>query len=246
MLVYSNTTLATPVGGGTYASNPAVLKGGLTYVFPWCATARDNTLAINSGGSIFDSATRTATTCYMRGLKERIQVQTNSGAPWQWRRICFTLKGDTLIEQVEDAYHLLFETSNGFQRVLNNVRSANMNAVINDILFKGIDGRDWNNYFNAKTDNTRCSIKYDKTFAIRCGNDSGYMKEFKLWHPMNKNLVYNDDEAGGDKVPGYYSVDSRLGMGDYYVIDIISAGSDANGDDQMTFNPQATLYWHEK
>lgn len=246
MLVVTNTTASTPVGGANYLTQTATLVGGLTYVIPWIATARDNTLAPGSGGSISDKDTRTAQTCYMRGLKERIQIQTNSGMPWQWRRICFTVKGDGLTQRVETAYKLFYEDSAGWRRLVNNIRSSNMNAALNDVLFQGTDGKDWNNYFNAKTDNTRVTIKYDKTTSIRSGNAEGMMKEYQRWHPMNHNLVYDDEEEGGGIREQYFSTTGKAGMGDYYVVDFISAGSDATSADLLTFNPQATLYWHER
>lgn len=63
---------------------------------------------------------------------------------------------------------------------------------------------------------------------------------------MNANLLYDDDEAGTSMVPSYFSTEGRAGMGDYYVLDIIAAGSGATSTDQLTFNPQTTLYWHER
>ena len=246
MLTWSNTTAANPTNGATYASVPAVLVGGQTYVFPWCATARDNDLVAGTEGNIFDTATRTATECYMVGLKERVQIQTNSGMPWQWRRICFTIKGNDLPAATTATMKLFAETSAGIQRLLNNVQTSALNGVINNLVFKGTDGGDWNNYFNAKTDTRRVTIMYDKTTSIRSGNTNGIMREYKRWHRMGKMLVYDDEEAGGGVSPDYLSTVGRRGMGDYYVLDIISAGSGSTSSDVMTVNPQSTLYWHER
>lgn len=246
MLVSTNTTASTPAGGTTFTNSTAVLVGGNTYIFPWVATARDNTIGTASG-NVFNTADRTATTCYMRGLKERIQIQTNTGMPWQWRRICFTMKGDDINAWNETAYKLQQETSNGWARVVSNTGTAsNLYTYMMPLLFKGAQGVDWNNPFNAKTDNSRLSIKYDKTTAIRCGNSNGMMKEYIRWHPMNKNLVYDDDENGEKEDEAIYSVDGKRGMGDYYVVDIIAAGSGSTSTDQLSFNPSATLYWHER
>lgn len=246
MLAITNTTLAQPVGNPTYGPTVPILMGGPFYVFPWVCTARDNTLSSGVEANILDASSRTATTCYMRGLKERIQIQTNDGHPWQWRRICFTLKGRDLYQFTETSYKLFAETTAGFSRLVNNIRSANMNTELNNLLFKGVDGSDWNNYFNAKTDNRRVTIKYDRTTSIKSGNDFGMMKEYNRWHPMNKNLVYDDDEVGGNTNTSVYSAQGKAGMGDYYIVDIIAAGTGATADQQMTFNPSATLYWHER
>lgn len=246
MLVSTNVTASAPFGSTTFTNSTAVLVGGNTYIFPWVATARDNTIG-TTPGNVFNAADRTATTCFMRGLKERIQIQTSSGMPWQWRRICFTMKGDDITLLNESGYKLQLETSNGWARVVSNTGVAsNLYNAIAPLLFKGASGVDWNNLFNAKIDNTRVSIKYDKTTPIRSGNASGMMKEYIRWHPMNKNLVYDDDENGEKEDEAIYSVDGRQGMGDYYVIDIIAAGTGATSTDQLSFNPSATLYWHER
>lgn len=246
MLVSTNTTASTPSGGTTFTNQTAVLVGGNTYIFPWVATARDNTIGTSSG-NVFNTADRTATTCYMRGLKERIQIQTNTGMPWQWRRICFTMKGDGIYVWNETAYKLAQETSIGWARVVSNTGTAsNLYNYMIPLLFKGQRDVDWNNPFNAKTDNSRLSIKYDKTVSIRSGNAQGMMREFQRWHPMNRNLVYDDDENGEQKAESTYSVTGKAGMGDYYVVDIIAAGSGSTSSDQMSFNPSATLYWHER
>ncbi|QJI53415.1 MAG: capsid protein [Gemycircularvirus ansal1] len=246
MLVSTNTVAGTPVGGTTFTNQPALLQGGNTYVFPWLCTARDNTVGTDPG-SVFQSSDRTASTCFMRGLKERIQIQTNSGVPWQWRRICFTIKGDYFTQFNESGYKLYNETSIGWSRVVSNAGVAsNIALALRRVVFRGQEGNDWNNLFNAKVDNTRVSLKYDKTTSIRSGNASGMMREFNRWHPMNKNLVYDDDEDGSKEAESLFSTQGKAGMGDYYVLDIISAGTGATTSDQMTFNPSSTLYWHER
>jgi len=98
----------------------------------------------------------------------------------------------------------------------------------------------------AKTDQSRVSVKYDVTRTIASGNDRGIVRKYKLYHPMNKNLVYNDDEVGGRTTSSNYSVDSKLGMGDFWVVDLIRSRYGAASSDVMIFSPQATLYWHER
>lgn len=63
---------------------------------------------------------------------------------------------------------------------------------------------------------------------------------------MNKNLHYQSDEDGNNQSSSPYSVETKLGLGDYYILDIISAGTGATSSDRMSFDPEATLYWHEK
>lgn len=246
MLVSTNTVAGTPVGGTTFTNQPALLQGGNTYVFPWLCTARDNTVGTDPG-SVFQSSDRTASTCFMRGLKERIQIQTNSGVPWQWRRICFTIKGDYFTQFNESGYKLYNETSIGWSRVVSNAGVAsNIALALRRVVFRGQEGNDWNNLFNAKVDNTRVSLKYDKTCTLASGNDEGFIRKYNRWHSMRKTLVYNDDELGGGEAAQQFSTQGRAGMGDYYVLDLFRARTGSTTSDQLSFRPEATLYWHER
>ena len=67
-----------------------------------------------------------------------------------------------------------------------------------------------------------------------------------MWHPMRKNLRYDEDEEGDytESVP--LSTTSHLGMGDYYVIDIFIPLLGSGINDQFSINSTSTLYWHER
>lgn len=245
---YSNTTAALPVNNPDYFVNPAILTGARDYIFAWCATARS--LEASAAGPlapVAQNSARTAKTCYMRGLKEKIQIQTNNGTPWQWRRVCFTTKSQNIINAEQPNYRISSLTTSGWTRVLNNVSGSPLASTILDPLFRGRLGGDWQgDQFTAQLDSSRVDIKFDKTRIFQSGNSAGVMRNVQLWHPMNKNLVYNDDEFGGTMEDYYFSTTAKPGMGDYYVIDFIRAGTGATTADLMTFNPSATLYWHEK
>lgn len=239
MLGYSNVVNPRNDGNTTYAVSPAYLQAVTgttknTFIFPWCPTARSST-------TFQEPTDRNSQTCYMRGLKERIEIQTNSGAPWQWRRICFTRKGATLATSTTFAPFLF--TSNGYVRIVNQLPSSQ--PFLGDI-FDGSQLVDWNDYFAAKVNTKLVTLKYDKTISIQSGNASGVLRSFSRWHPMNHNLIYADEEAGGDETTGSYSTLGRAGMGDYYILDIFQSGGGATTSDVLSFNPQATLYWHEK
>lgn len=243
---YSNTTPEFPNGGTTYGPRPATLIGGVTYIFPWVASARPGADLSGALAVPIEDAARTKTVCYMKGLKEKIQIQTSSGLPWQWRRVCFTLKGTLLTATDAPAYRWSLLTSNGMVRILNSVEGNNAGATILNTIFDGQNQLDWLNIFNAKLDNDVISVKYDKTRILQSGNASGILRNINLWHPMNKNLNFNDDEAGDGEATNRYSASGKKGMGDYYVVDFIKAGTGAGASDLMTFEPEATLYWHEK
>ncbi|AMH87680.1 capsid protein [Pteropus associated gemycircularvirus 3] len=246
MCNYSNTTPANPGGSTTYSSNAAVLVGGQTYIFPWIASARPGGDVSSNPGVGIEMSNRTSNVCYMRGLKEKIQFQTSTGMAWQWRRICFTAKGNRFYQNDSAGYRWSLLTSAGVVRVVNNIAGTAQGSSFVDAIFDGQNGVDWVSPFTARVDRDIFSVKYDKTTIIQSGNDTGVMRNYNRWHAMNKNLVFDDDESGDSEIVGRYSNIGKQGMGDYYVIDIIAAGTGSSSADQASFQPEATLYWHEK
>jgi len=200
-----------------------------------------------------DAATRTASSVFYTGLRETINLSTSGSSCWKWRRICFTMKSDAFVRFPGDGTgyqtRLSTLTSNGYQRSLNafNSTDANQNAMLRRIyayIFQGTEGVDWDFADLAKTDSERVTIKYDKTRIIRSGNDAGVIRTFKLWHGMYKNFYYDEDERGGIEQSGDMHTLGKAGMGDYYVLDLVVC-NDSNAE-TLTFNPDTTLYWHER
>jgi len=249
MMSYGNVASDNTDGTATMHLGPQTMTGARTYILPWVATARDM-LDINGNiNNVSEPGARSATTCYMRGLKERVQIQTSSGVAWQWRRICFTYRGTNIIANASLAttYPPFQETSAGMMRSVTDWNKNNtVITALLEILFKGRQQTDWNSYFSAPLDPKRVSVKYDKTRIIQSGNASGVMRNYKLWHPMNHNLEYNDDERADTFDTSNLSVNSKAGMGDYYVVDIFAGGTGSTTSDYLSFEPTATLYWHEK
>lgn len=261
MLAFTNTTNTGAISSSGPVAGPAYANGANPYTaFIWCATARG--LVQFSGGSntIVQEASRTATTCYMRGLSEHVRIQTSSGLPWIWRRIAFKAKNN--IFSVADptdtgsgptGYRTNLETSNGYQRLFwqmtgtpsSTPNLGSFNAVV-DILFKGAQGIDFVDFTLAHVDTRRVDLAYDKTVRVSSGNASGVLREYKRWHPMNKNLVYNDDEQGEVQTTQGFSVKDKQGMGDYYIIDFFTPGTGSSGSDILQLSANSTLYWHEK
>lgn len=218
----------------------------------FCPTAR----SLVTGGSaniVTDVADRTASTVYMRGYKENMRIQTSTPLPWLWRRITFTTKGPTFLTNVDGAaiqqYLPYSDTSIGMARKWFNLQVNNQPNTVgafNSVLFKGVQNQDWNDVITAKLDTSRVTVKSDVTRRIITGNSSGHFSERKLWYPMNKNLVYDDDESGSAEQSSYYSTDSRAGMGDYFIVDYLVPGVGGTTSDVINLNCTATLYWHEK
>lgn len=257
MLCYTNSTGASQQGNTSYNQAAAVVNGGLgeanAACFLWNATARDNTLNLSgNAGNRFTQATRTSSTPYMVGLSEKIEIQCNNGMPWQWRRICFTMKGTPLVlsnSTSGSAFYNFLETNGGYTRLMNQVPGnpgSNPAYAFYVALFKGQFNTDWIDPMTAPTDNSRLTIKYDKTVTLASGNEDGFIRSYKRWHPMKKTLVYDDDENGGNESASVLSSLGKAGMGDYYVVDLFRARAGSAASDQLTVRPQSTLYWHEK
>lgn len=249
MLTLTNITSTTQQGSTTYLPNPAVISGGTNAAAPiiWCATARDNRTASGTEGNTFYDATRTSSECYMKGLSENIEIQVSNGVPWQWRRICFTYKGFNNAAPAIPGFQLYYQSTNGgYVRNMNMVPNNTYRDTVQGIIFKGVLNVDWNDPIIAPLDTSLITVKYDKTRSIASGNEDGCIRKYKLWHPMNKTLVYADDEAAGSKNVSYYSVQSKRGMGDYIVIDYFRPRQGTSTTDLLSFSSNATLYWHEK
>jgi len=241
-----------------FQPNPPVFTGNQgTQVVIWRATQRERLTAIGgTDTAVDDVATRTSTSCYMRGLKERIRLVTNGSEQWIWRRICFTFKGNDFNNLPQDVDFVgvssVFSnlTSAGYTRAVplvnfTDIYNQNIYNRILAYIFKGTQAADWRDVYQAKTDNSRVNIKYDRTIRLASGNDSGTERVYSLWHPMNKTLIYDEDEVGGRQGEGSLSAMHKQSMGDYYVMDFITCAN-SNTDQTLVFDPQATLYWHER
>lgn len=253
MMQWVNTNMANGNSDNMHTGK-AVVNGTTGGFFVWSPTARDFTT--NTGttpGVLIDEATRTATTCFMRGLSERIDIQTTSAIPWRWRRICFTAKDPTLLAFNQSGavtpYNGWWETSQGVGRSwVNNFINATptQNAVFVEVLFMGTFNNDWTDYYTAKVDTRRIDVKYDRTVVIQSGNQSGVMRKHHMWHSMNKNIVYDDEQRGAGMTGSAYSVQDKRGMGDYIIVDFIAPHDAASATDLISFQSNSTVYWHEK
>jgi len=247
MIAYSNVTPANPQGGTVYTqTGGAVMPATQQYIFPWIATARDNAITGQAPSTVFDESGRTSHTCFMKGLRENVEITTNDGLPWQWRRVCFTMKGTALINTQVTGYTLQLEASDGWKRVVNTAYGSAAVGAIQALLFRGAAGVDWSNLLTAPVDTTNINVMYDKYRNIRAGNEQGTIRNYKMYHPMNKNLVYDDDEQGGKESGNAFSTVGKPGMGDYYVVDIFQPRTGGTASSVLRFEPTATLYWHEK
>jgi len=228
---------------------------GDDYTLLWEPTARERYTPTEDFPTAPANA-RSASTCFFVGVKEKIQVNTTNGQNWTWRRVIFTAKGPIIDGNYRDYTERSVDLSNGttyYQRA-NSPLPTQMASDLHRLVFRGLgtnaDGqipRDWLNRFTAPVDTRRINLLYDKTVRISSGNGEGVEKYFTRWHPVRKNMVYDEREEGGEELNSSHSTRSKPGMGDLYIMDII----DGNGVGDTTtgsiyFNPQTTVYWHER
>ncbi|AGU67654.1 capsid protein [Black robin associated gemykibivirus 1] len=247
MLSFSNTTAEDPFSTD-YTIGPAVMRRPVgadlpaEFIYVWNATGRPHELSTGFRGSKIDTSLRTNTTIFAVGLKERIKLETNNSAPWRWRRICFTSKND-YGEADPDESDYFRRTSNGMVRLL---RAQSQAEEINDDVFDGQRNVDWLSAITAPINRRHVSVHYDRTRTIQSGNQSGVTRTYRQWHPMRKNVVYADEQAGEGMVDSGVSVTGKVGMGNYYVMDIFTKHGLNDDQSTLSYEPESTFFWHEK
>ena len=213
----------------------------------WCATARDRVSAISEVAS---TAQRSTDRCFIRGLKERLIIRTDTDQPWMWRRLVFSMKG--LGAELLDAGFpgtFTVETTNGWSRAQDNIRNDAMENRVVTYLFRGSRNIDWTDFSAANVDTSRVTVHADMRTVIRSGNSAGVYRNPKHWFPINKTLLYDADEVGSTEnnadARNLFATRSKIGMGDLFVIDFFDCavpGSSSN----ISFAAESTLYWHER
>jgi len=218
----------------------------------WNCTARTLRETQNSGSDISSKMNRESSVCYMRGLAETITIRTDTSNAWRWRRIVFQYKGDLPISTDALTYYKIAQgDGSNYQRV-NTALPFSDAAEMYQIMFRGLGLNavsavplDWIDPITAPVDTLRIKVMYDHVTRIASGNDAGVVRTYKRWHPMNENLHYNDKEFGGLQSSQPYAVETRIGMGNCFVMDLF-VGNSENSGDNLDFLPTSTLYWHEK
>ncbi|AYP28710.1 MAG: capsid protein [Gemykibivirus turti1] len=247
MLSYSNTAYDNPFStdyfpGGAIMRRPLGVELPSEFTFIWNATGRPAENSTGQRGSKTDISLRTSESIFAVGLKERIQLETNNAASWEWRRICFTSKDD-FGQADADTSDFFRRTSNGMVRL---VSAQATPTYLNDQLFEGQRNSDWLSAITAPVSRKHFSIRYDRTRVIKSYNNAGLVHTYKMWHPMRKNIVYDGEQDGEKMIDSGVSVTGRAGMGNYYVVDIFRKHGINDDQSTLTFTPEASFYWHEK
>lgn len=205
----------------TSSSNPYDIS-----IFLFAVTAREQTPNVIT-------ADRNSSSPFYRGYAETMTFTTNSNAPWRWRRIVFATKG----LRPDDSYTL---TSSGYTRVMLPWADAETLSQ----LFKGRVGSDFNDYMDAKLDFNRAKVLYDKTRTLRTGSGPHHHR-FKMWHPLNKTINYDEDEFANSEDTSPWSTTGSRGLGDVFILDLFNSPLSTT-ENTLTIKPQGCLYWHEK
>lgn len=223
---------------------PKTLSGDVNYGFLFSPSARNHewTEGVNEYA-------RAKTITYCKGYSERITFASSTAANWLWRRIVFSTKDD-FYQTFPDATLEFSLTTEGYARTMWNFLGSDASAepsraALEEMLFQGTDGNDWNDRFVAKIDTRRVTVHADFTRQLRSNNGRGVIHHVKTWVPVNKNLVYDEDENANSKEQSQWSTSGKPGIGNLFVYDCFTCADGADTD-QMLFNPQGTYYWHEK
>jgi len=218
----------------------------------WLATGRELRETRDPGTTIPSKNNREASICYMKGLAETITIRTDTSNAWRWRRIVFQTKATLPISTTSLAYYRVAQGDSFMYQRANTAIPFSDAAQMYEYLFRGLGlnavsaiPQDWLDPITAPVDTVRVKLMYDKVTRISSGNDAGVVRTYRRWHPMNENLHYNDQEFGGVLSSSPLSTETRLGMGNVYVMDLFVGNSEDSGDN-LDFLPTSTLYWHEK
>lgn len=236
---------------GTEGQTGARFTGTNNFMVVWSPTARGSTFSSGLRGSKYYEQLRTSVTTYAVGVKETIRIGTTGSVGWHWRRICFTQKGEDQYTGDRDTFTLADspvarEVSDGMKRAVLVSEDA---LRTRSVIFKGAQNVDWTDVITAPLDTSQISVMYDKTRYLKSGNDAGQTRIVNIWHPMRKNIVYNEDQNGESLNESFYSVHGKPGMGDYYIVDFFRSAfiqGEATSNSDLYFEPSATYYWHER
>lgn len=229
---------------------PVRITGNSFWGFVWNASGRQRGVSA-TGSEFLNRETRLKQRCFFKGVAEDMNFLTNSDASWTHRRIVFLDRGETVRDAMPPNTAVVAIGSVGYVRplwaVLNVAGATEPGATawadISDVLFDGQRNVDWSTYLTAKTDPQRVKTLYDRTTTIRSGNDRGLWKVKRFWHPVNRTIIYDDDEEAGNIVSRPWS--SGMGScGDVIVVDMFGC-PDGTTDDELSIGTQARVYWHE-
>lgn len=210
-------------------------------------------ISVQQAASLANSAAaRTSQRVWLKGISERYRINIISSGAWFHRRIVFQTherytQGDLHYDQAAQGlgYSIPIDTYS--------IPAGTSSDDLIEQVFAGSKTRDWNDPISARVDTSRVRVLKDRTRTYNPAVDTGKCIGFKIWTPLNKSFVYDDDEQGMGMVEALDSLtygqgsaysNKHHGHGNVYVLDIFEPGSP--GDGNLTFHKEATFYWHER
>jgi hypothetical protein len=198
------------------------------------------------------AASRTATSTYVIGLKESYRLVPNNESVWWHRRIVFSWKSAIGIPAI--AAELGVQASDVATTVrpfrdlsgTSDANWANVTTLLYSLVFQGEVGVDWQDPMKAKLDRTRVNIHSDKFSTIRSGNDTAAPTVRNHYTSIRKTVMYDDRENGTSVIPSPFSVDSKIGIGNIYVMDLFHCPAPEDDGVTMDITSDSTYYWHER
>jgi hypothetical protein len=245
--------IATPIDNTGAAQTPGStnMTAANQYMYIFSPTARTAGYVTDAGDRVLtaSSSERRKTKCFVRGYKETMEMQTTDASVWVWRRIVFSTIG--LAEQFSPELLYFRDDVRGYARTTFDLNSGTVEAdqyqgMVYGRLFDGLEGVDWSSPFTAKTNPQEVRVYSDRTTTLQSPNsDRGTYRNYKNWYPINRSIIYNDDEAGdAAKASNTVAKGTPYGnMGDLFVVDFFrSVGPDTAG---LQIVPHGKYYWHE-
>lgn len=189
---------------------------------------------------------------FFRAVKEEVFLSVSE--PCFWRRIVFYYANE--ITEAAPLYGAHPATGNPF-RIRNmatiDPSAGGEQANLGQELWAGMVGVDYteDTRWKAPLDKDNLTVAYDRTATINPNRDYaaeetyGKNRIWKMWHPVNKSLEYDDKETGQDVNPSPW-VSDKPRQGNMYIMDIFSTGRVSELDVSFgTWNVDSTIYWHE-
>jgi len=247
------TANADPIAPIVSGQGPTILANGIKdgiSLFSFCPTWR----YLKPSNASYVSQ-RTSSRLWLKGISETLSFIPNDGSTWIWRRYIVRWKGNYTGEITTNLLTGAESTSGATTtRKWRNYAVASTDTGINAAYdsmqennYMGVKTTDWSNQMNAKLDNTKFDILYDKTTHLRSGNQAGAPRRIRRYHPLNCSIVYDDEENGLNITPSPSSVLSKLGKGNVFIFDLFTCPAPISATtSSLAMGSNCTLYWHEK
>lgn len=217
--------------GGSFVPFPQVQGITGATVSVWCPTYR----FLGSSPQKYDH--RSASTVYYRGVREQVQFYLRNASPVVWRRC---VVGSNLNVANTASYSL--NDTNLYGRT--QLYSESTYIAFFEVLTQGTRNSDYTSNITAKLDEKKCKIYYDKTRVLRPKTTTGDIQTYKMWHPINKTIQYDEEEKGSDISSSPWASNEPPNH-NVYIIDLFQS-INTTTTNQVSWNVETTSYWHER